>query len=145
MANRVLREVQQNDLAKIGEFAGKLFDDYSSSDFEKMATDSNYKFLVLIEETDVLGFVIFLHIDTKLEIIKIATNPVFHRQGVASVIMTSVFEFAKKNGHEGVILEVNEKNHPARELYKKMGFKEIFVRRRYYHNTDDAIIMEWTE
>ena len=39
-----------------------------------------------------------------------------------------------------IMLEVNVKNLPAISLYKKMGFKQISLRKNYY-NTDDAIIM----
>ena len=139
----ILRDVETRDLGKIAEFAREAFDDFSASDFQKMASDSNYKCFVATKEDEIAGFVVFLRIDSKLEIIKIATNPAYKRQGVASIMMKEVFEFAKNNGHEGVVLEVNEYNLPAYNLYKKMGFKEIFVRKKYYHGTDDAIIMEW--
>ena len=39
------------------------------------------------------------------------------------------------------LLEVNENNVKALKLYKKTGFEKIFVRKNYYGNNEDAIIM----
>ena len=39
------------------------------------------------------------------------------------------------------LLEVNENNIKALKLYKKIGFEQISVRKNYYGNNEDAIIM----
>lgn len=139
------RDIQESDLEVVGEIAKKSFDDYSKDDYFKMSHDKNYKFVVSVQEKKVVGFVIFLRIDEKIEIIKIATDPIFRRRGIASGLLNFAKNFAENNEHSGVILEVNENNLPARSLYLKMGFNEIHIRKRYYHNTDDAIIMEWNK
>lgn len=139
------REIQENELEAVGMIAHKSFDDYSKEDYFKMAHDNNYRFIVSVLENKVVGFVIFLRIDDKIEIIKIATDPIFRRRGIASGLLNFVKKFAENNGHCGAILEVNEKNLPARSLYRKIGFNEIHIRKKYYHNTDDAIIMEWNK
>ena len=38
-------------------------------------------------------------------------------------------------------MEVNQNNIPAINLYKKYGFNILGTRKKYYNNTDDAIIM----
>ena len=38
-------------------------------------------------------------------------------------------------------LEVNATNIPAQKLYEKFGFKVVGLRKKYYNNKDDAIIM----
>ena len=45
-----------------------------------------------------------------------------------------------KNVNE-LFLEVRVSNTPARSLYKKMGFEEVGVRKKYYEDTEDAIVM----
>ena len=40
-----------------------------------------------------------------------------------------------------ITLEVNSNNLAAIELYKKYGFKNVGLRKKYYNNTFDAIIM----
>ena len=39
-----------------------------------------------------------------------------------------------------VFLEVRVSNDVARELYKKFGFREAFIRKNYYGD-EDAIVM----
>ena len=137
------REVLNCDLMDVERIAVASFDDYSRDDFLKMSQDKNYKFIVSCIGEKIVGFLIFLNIDEKVEIIKIATDPMLRKQGIATGLMNYIQDFVVKNGRRGVILEVNEKNEPARALYQKFGFREIYVRKKYYHNTDDAIIMEW--
>ena len=36
---------------------------------------------------------------------------------------------------------MNVNNIPAISLYKKFGFKEVGIRKKYYNNLDNAIIM----
>jgi len=137
-----VKKVTVEELKKVGEIAKSCFDDYSPSDYLKMSTDPNYVFVVAVEKGLIVGFLIFLHIDTKLEVIKIATSKKFLRQGVGSGLIDFMIEYGKERGHEGIILEVNENNNSAINLYKKKGFNPIHVRKKYYHNTDDGIIME---
>lgn len=54
--------------------------------------------------------------------------------------MTKLLEEAKKTTLS-ITLEVNESNLPAIELYKKLGFKTLGKRKKYYNNTHDAYIM----
>lgn len=61
------------------------------------------------------------------------------RRGVASALIKKLLDM----GHECCFLEVRESNHPARELYKSLGFTEIHVRKDYYEfPTENAIIMK---
>ena len=138
-----LRDIKFEDLSYVGEIASDSFDDYSYDDFLKMSRDKNYKFIVALKNEIIVGFVVFLNIDDKLEIIKIATSRDYRRQGVGRCLIKFMQDYVISKNRTGVILEVNEKNLPARNLYLKMGFVQIFTRKKYYHNTDDAIIMEW--
>ena len=47
-----------------------------------------------------------------------------------------------KNGKIKTLnLEVNSQNTIAINLYKKYNFKEVGLRKKYYNNTYDAILM----
>jgi ribosomal-protein-alanine N-acetyltransferase len=51
-------------------------------------------------------------------------------------------EYAKDNGAERMLLEVREGNAPARTLYKAWGFEEFGVRKNYYEDGENAIVMQ---
>lgn len=137
-----IREVEPKDLAQVGAIAESAFKDYSEADFKKMAENNLYKFWVLERDKKIAGFLIVLTVDEKLEIIKIATHPEFRRQGVGESLINHAIRFGKTINKLGILLEVNEKNLPARALYEKLGFEQIFVRKKYYDATFDAIIEE---
>ena len=52
---------------------------------------------------------------------------------------------AKESNAERITLEVRASNIAARKLYKKLGFKDVGIRKGYYADTgEDAVIM-WNE
>ena len=63
------------------------------------------------------------------------------KEGIGSKLLEAIFERAKEWKTLSITLEVNEKNIPAINLYKKFGFEQVGLRKKYYHNTDNAIIM----
>ena len=52
-------------------------------------------------------------------------------------------EAAKQENAKCIFLEVRESNVPAISLYKKLGFEELGIRKKFYeHPVEDAIIMK---
>jgi len=49
---------------------------------------------------------------------------------------------ARELGAERILLEVRADNPRAQRLYERNGYRQIHVRRRYYDDGTDAIIME---
>ena len=63
------------------------------------------------------------------------------RRGVASRLLGSLAAVAIKRGCVALTLEVRVSSTGAQELYRKFGFGPAGVRKRYYENTEDAIVM----
>lgn len=42
---------------------------------------------------------------------------------------------------ESVLLEVRASNKPAQRLYASLGFERVGVRKRYYGDGEDAVLM----
>jgi ribosomal-protein-alanine N-acetyltransferase len=62
-------------------------------------------------------------------------------KGIASQLIDMAHDFIKENGKQKVLLEVRESNLPAISLYKKVGYKKISVRKRYYSDDENALVM----
>jgi len=75
------------------------------------------------------------------EIANIAVHPDFWRQGIARALMQTALDKAAKLGLTRVMLEVRASNEPAQSLYRAFGFVEDGLRRGYYVNGEDAILM----
>lgn len=62
-------------------------------------------------------------------------------KGIGSKLLNEIFEITKQLKAQSITLEVNENNLPAIKLYQNWGFKQVGLRKKYYRNTDNAIIM----
>jgi ribosomal-protein-alanine N-acetyltransferase len=66
-------------------------------------------------------------------------------QGLGEVLFATLLEIAMNIGARRATLEVRVSNYPAQALYRKYGFHEEGIRRRYYSdNNEDALIM-WSD
>jgi ribosomal-protein-alanine N-acetyltransferase len=77
----------------------------------------------------------------EMEIQNVAISPRFRRQGLARRLIDHVLLRARKTGAERILLEVRAGNVPARELYRQCGFEECGLRRGYYPDGEDAVLM----
>lgn len=56
-------------------------------------------------------------------------------------MLEELIKIAKDRKLKDITLEVNINNIPAINLYKKYSFEEVGIRKKYYNNIDDALIM----
>ncbi len=79
------------------------------------------------------------------ELLTIATDPAYQRQGLARTCMSDWETRARACGAAEAFLEVAQDNAPAQALYRTCGFAECGRRTGYYRRMDanpvDAILM----
>lgn len=97
--------------------------------------------LVWSDDGLVAGYVLSMQIFEELHINKIGTLPRARRRGVARELMDAVSAIALDRGAERVSLEVRRTNAAAREFYESLGFTVAYVRRNYYPNGEDALVL----
>jgi ribosomal-protein-alanine N-acetyltransferase len=74
----------------------------------------------------------------------IVVAPAHRRRGVGTRLMLELADVVVGRGCVAWTLEVRVSSTGAQELYRRFGFAPAGVRRRYYENTEDAIVM-WCE
>jgi [ribosomal protein S18]-alanine N-acetyltransferase len=67
--------------------------------------------------------------------------PEHRRHGVARRVLVHLAEEAIRAGCVAWTLEVRASSTGAQELYRRFGFAPAGIRRKYYENTEDAIVM----
>lgn len=75
------------------------------------------------------------------DILNVAVRKDLRGQGIGKRLMAALLDEAKRRGIRRLTLEVSEKNVAATALYSGYGFKRVGVRKRYYENRFDALIM----
>ena len=76
------------------------------------------------------------------DLMNIVTKKCCRHEGIASNIMDKLIEYCKQEKIKCINLEVNIQNSIAINFYKKYNFKEVGLRKKYYDNTYDAILMK---
>lgn len=75
------------------------------------------------------------------DILTVAVLPDFRRQGIAREFMRQIELWSKERGASAMMLEVEQSNSAAIELYTSLGYMKISVRMDYYGTGQDAFVM----
>ena len=93
-------------------------------------------------DKQIVGMIVAWLIVDEIHIATFAIHSDFRKQGIGEKLLIHTLKSAKDEGAVKSFLEVRESNHAAREMYKKFGYIEDGVRKRYYKdNYEDAILM----
>lgn len=141
-----IEKMQIEDFKQIQDRLQENFDDFWTKGMlkeeieNKNGLDSYYT--VAKENEEVVGFVGSVKIIDEMEIMNIVVRKDKRNLKIGSELLKETLKIATKLKCKSIILEVNKNNIPAIRLYDKYGFKAVGVRKKYYNNIDDAILMK---
>lgn len=95
----------------------------------------------LQEDTALLGFVLARQSGVEAEVLTLAVDCDFRRQGLGKVMMIALIEDLRRRGVPMLYLEMGRFNEPAALLYSSLGFSEVGIRERYYRDGEDAVVL----
>ncbi len=102
--------------------------------------DKYHKVIIIKDNNQIKGFLIYFLLEPEMDIIFIATYP--NDKGYGKQLLLYLFDDAKNNNVNSIKLELHENNTKAKHFYLNNGFREIAIRKKYYDNKFNAIIME---
>jgi [ribosomal protein S18]-alanine N-acetyltransferase len=99
-------------------------------------------YLVVEDGERIAGYCgVWLVVD-EAHITNVAVLPDYRGQGVGEALMQRIMDISKEVGARVMTLEVRVSNEAAKGLYRKMGFQDGGIRKRYYSdNQEDALVM----
>lgn len=140
-----LRKWNANDVPQIYKIETESFSSpWSERVFRETVEARNVFGLVAEDGEDICGFICCIFDGFDGEILNIAVRAEKRRMGIGNALIEGVIELLGGFGAERVFLDVRRGNEPAKALYRKLGFTPVYVRKKYYENTEDAIVMEKT-
>lgn len=93
-------------------------------------------------EDKVVGYAGMWLILDEAHITNVAVLPSYRGIGIGELLMRALITLAKDKGAKSMTLEVRKSNYIAQNLYIKLSFKPVGVRREYYiDDKEDAVIM----
>ena len=132
-----------NDLETIKDILQTEFDEFWTYEILQQELLSNNSKYIVAKSLDniIVGFAgIKIILDTA-ELMNIVTKKSFRENGIGKLMLEYLINMCKKEKIKTLNLEVNSQNTIAINLYKKYNFKEVGLRKKYYNNTYDAILM----
>ena len=78
------------------------------------------------------------------DLLYIYVMPEYRGRGAAGVMLqTIIIELGAESQLEALVLEVRPSNKSACKLYQRLGFAEVGVRKRYYSDGEDALVLKF--
>ncbi|MBF0108622.1 MAG: ribosomal protein S18-alanine N-acetyltransferase [Magnetococcales bacterium] len=118
---------------------------WTDSMFREELRLNSFNRVVLNDRMELLAFMIARRFHDEWHLLAIKVDPDARGQGIARSLLSELVEHARQSKARALILEVRSSNHPARNLYARLGFQEIGIRKGYYPDLvgpEDAVVME---
>ena len=102
---------------------------------ESINNDELHSYFVM-EDKDFIGYISIWHDENKAQIESIIVNDKL--KGYGQLLFKYALDFLN---NYIITLEVRVSNKVAIHIYEKYGFKTVTIRRNYYSNNEDALLM----
>ncbi len=97
--------------------------------------------LIAAEGDEDIGYITYCAAGDTADVQIVFVVPKFRRRGVGQKLLLGAEKELKDSAVKKIFLEVRESNAAAIGLYGKIGFKQISVRKKYYADGEDALVM----
>lgn len=139
--------MNKDHVSQIAQLEAQCFSDpWSEKSIASELENPLSLWLVAEENGQVCGYVGSQTVLDESDMMNVAVDPGFRRQGIAQALIETLIAELAKMGSRCLRLEVRVSNENARALYERMGFQQLGLRKNYYHNPkEDALILgkEW--
>ncbi len=115
---------------------------WSESSLSSFFETESALYIVAMEGNELASYCTMLIVLDEVQIINVATNEKYKRQGYADAVISLALDEALRRGLNTISLEVRESNVPAIALYEKFGFVVAGERKDFYTNPrENALVM----
>lgn len=143
----VIQKLTKDDLPAVEEISNQEFgaNGWQIGLFEQeLGQENHYSYVGKVDgKTVCFLFVMetFGEVGKEFNILNIATKKSEQHKGFATKMLNFLSDEAKKMDVKSLWLEVRENNLNAIEFYQHFGFKTDYIRKKYYSNGDNALVM----
>lgn len=140
-----IRRVRIDDISTIVKIEKKSYPDpWSQNLFERELQINFSNFFTAVKNRKIIGYVCLWTVADEGHLTNITVKEKFRRKGLGSKLIKYIMDITYAMKIKKIFLEVRARNYPALKFYEKFGFKKIGVRKKYYSNADDAVVMAKT-
>ncbi|ENQ3081131.1 ribosomal protein S18-alanine N-acetyltransferase [Bacillus cereus] len=142
--NITFRNMKEKDIPQIVAIEEASFaTPWTAEAFERELNMNEYAHYVVLEtEEGIMGYCGLWMILDESHITNIAILPKYRGLKLGQALLQEVINKARAFGAKTMTLEVRVSNEVAKKLYRKFGFQNGGIRKRYYtDNYEDGLVM----
>lgn len=138
-----LRTMVGADLAAVIEIENASYSmPWGESTFKALLRRGDADLVVAEMGPTIAGYSVWWHTLDQAELGNVAVDAAYRRSGIGTRLVAESIRRAAARRVREMFLEVRQSNHGARDLYARLGFLPVGVRRGYYiRPVEDAIVM----
>lgn len=142
----IIRPMEVSDTEQVELIEKQIFSmPWSQKSFEDACQSEDNIYLVCEMNGQIAGYCGLWTVLGEGNITNMAVSGGFRRLGIAEALMKEMEERGMSKNVVTYFLEVRKSNEAAVNLYKKMGYVQIGVRKNFYEKpVEDALVMSKT-
>lgn len=139
----MIRVASSKDVDEINTLGSILHENFASTFHIETEIDSELAIVLVSENPDYIdGYLYALDFGDNIDLLSIFVAEEKRNKNIGTKLLKYLINNYCYQGDKTIILEVSSANIPAYTLYKKLDFKVVGKRNKYYGN-EDAYIMKW--
>lgn len=103
--------------------------------------DPKYSVVLAASEGEFVAYALGWSVGDEAELARVGVLPQWRGRGFGEQVLRALVQNFRDREVQEVFLEVRAGNARAQRLYERCGFERIGVRRKYYSDGEDAIVM----
>lgn len=139
----MIRQMQEKDLDEIILIENELFTSpWNKEQFVYEINENEFSRSFVLEiDNEIIAYGMMWFLFENADITNIAVKKKYQKQGYGLKMLKHLIKEAINNNCEFIHLEVRINNKEAINLYNKMGFETVRIRKHYYEDGSDAYDM----
>ena len=139
----MIRVANRHDVASINKLGSILHDNFTSAFHIETEIDSELAIVLVSENPDYIDAYLYaLDFGDNIDLLSIFVAEEKRNNHIATKLLMYLINNYCYQDNKTITLEVSCANIPAYSLYKKLNFKVVGKRSKYYGD-EDAYIMKW--
>ena len=136
----LIRLMTVEDIPEVSLLHENLFS--QAFNFIDYAVQQDFYYGIVIEvDHKIVGYLVGQIIFEMADLFYVAIDPRYRSLGYGKLLVERFILDAFENGGENMTLEVRRSNHVAIHLYEQCGFLSAGIRKNYYADSEDAVLM----
>jgi ribosomal-protein-alanine N-acetyltransferase len=138
-----IRILRPEDLAAVAQIEQDSYSvPWSESTFRNLILRTDTDLICAEIDGEVVGYAVCWYVLDQGELGNVAVDAPWRGHGIGGRLVLAILDRARRRGATEVFLEVRRSNITAQRLYRRIGFREIGVRKAYYvRPVEDALVL----